>query len=62
MEGIPMNDNVRKGVEAAKQDALQAYMSGRGGTDTIGAKQIFEQRIQELNKLMEQNPSAFGQK
>ncbi len=62
MEGVPMNDNVRRGVEAAKQDALEAYRSGRGGEDGIGAKRVFEERIQELKELMKANPAAFGQK
>jgi len=61
MEGVPMNDNVRRGIEAAKQDALEAYRSGTGGEDTIAAKRVFEKQIQELKKLMKANPAAFGQ-
>jgi len=61
MEGVPMNDTVRKGVEAAKADALEAYRSGIGGEDGLAAKRMFEDRIQDLKKLIKANPAAFRQ-
>ena len=60
MEGVPMNSELAKAVEIAKQDALEAYRSGRGGEDGIAAKRVFGDGIKQIEKAMKDNPTRFG--